>query len=65
MCTILNGKRRFRVGRSMSQCLVTQKGVVIIDIGRLRSIGIFHREIKIKSESSSREKPYGIYYFLI
>jgi len=55
MCKlILNGARRILVGRSMSQCLVTQKGVLIIDIGRLRGKEISHKEIK-----TQREKPYG------
>ena len=52
MCRLLDGARSLLVGRSVSQCPVTQNGVVIIDIGILKSIGIFHREIMIEIESS-------------
>lgn len=54
MCILLNGARRFLVGSSMSQCLLTQKVVVIIDIGILRSNYISHREIDTQRESNFR-----------
>jgi len=54
MCRLLNGDRIILVGRSMSEFLVTQKGVVIIDIGRLRSEDITHKEIESQWESSFR-----------
>ena len=38
----------------MSQCLMTQKKVLIIDIGGLRSKDISHREIETYRESSFR-----------
>ena len=40
------------MGRSVSQYLVTKKGVVIIEIGRLRSKDISHIEIETPGESS-------------
>jgi len=42
------------VGISLGQCLMPQKGVVTIDIGRMRSKEISHKEIKIQRESSFR-----------
>ena len=54
MCRLLNGAKRLLVGRSANQFLVTQKGVVIIDIGRLRRNKISHREIETHKESSFR-----------
>jgi len=52
MWRLLNGARRPLVGRSMSQCLVSPKKVVIIKIGRLRNINISHMEIETQRESS-------------
>lgn len=42
------------MGRLVSQCLVTQKGVVIIDISILRSREISQKEIETQRESSFR-----------
>jgi len=54
MCRIINGARRLLVGRSMSQCLVTQKGVLIIEICILRRREISHKEIESHKEYSFR-----------
>jgi len=54
MCRLLNGARRLLAGKSVSQFLMTQKGVVIVDIGRFRSNNISHREIETQRDYSFR-----------
>ena len=52
MCKLLNAVGRMLMGISVSQCLVTQKGFVFIDIGIFKGNDIYHWEIETKRESS-------------